>query len=165
MECWKELALGYLARWHGEHINASDVDRAERWAVEAGSAMLTVPGAWRAKVVNGSLWLKLLLARDTWAERSSVLRMLLLLVSDRRRLPDLDIVYATSDQDPAPSLGYPPCVKPRRPCKQSLSPFACGLRHGSRSCGPQVQEPPSHAARLAGTCLLCGSGTDFNQFC
>ena len=119
--------------------------------MEAGSVMLTVPGAWRAKVITGSLWLKLLLARDTWAknaERSSVLRFLLLLVSEHRRLSDLDIVYATSDQDPAPSLGYPPC-RARRPCKQPLSPLACDIWHDGRACGYQVRYSPAPRRKWA----------------
>ena len=64
----RDLARRHLSRWSGP-LTSSDVDRAERWLVDAGSKMLTVPGGWRLKIVNGSLYVKYLHRAATWAER------------------------------------------------------------------------------------------------
>ena len=104
---WSTVIDAHLSRWHASTIRPADVDRAESWVRAAASSMLTVPGAWRAKVVNGSVYVKLLRVRPSWAERASVLRMLLMLANRGPRLPDVDFVYVSSDQDPAPTAGYP----------------------------------------------------------
>ena len=62
----RDLARRHLSRWSGP-LTSSDVDRAERWLVQAGSKMLTVPGGWRLKIVNGSLYVKYLHRAATWA--------------------------------------------------------------------------------------------------
>ena len=82
---------GYLKQSAGI---ATNMEMAESWAVKQ-------PMAWRAKLVDGSLWVKLLSAASRWAERSSVLRLLLLVLQYRAPLPDLDIVYVHNDQDPS----------------------------------------------------------------
>ena len=101
------LAEVHLRRWKQGSILTADTDRAERWASTIGSQMLTVPGGWRAKVINGSLYVKMLHVAQTWAERANVLRLLLALVTSGPRLPDVDVVYVHSDQDPAPTFGWP----------------------------------------------------------
>ena len=78
---WSTVIDAHLSRWHASTIRPADVDRAESWVRAAASSMLTVPGAWRAKVVNGSVYVKLLRVRPSWAERASVLRMLLMLAN------------------------------------------------------------------------------------
>lgn len=110
------LADRYLARWGkpSRMITPSDLDHAERWAADmAGGgarSMLSVAGAWRAKVVSGRLHIKWLFARPTWQERASVLQLLRLAVHkaelEGAPLPDVDLVYVHSDQDPAPSAGW-----------------------------------------------------------
>ena len=104
MSAWARLVGLHLSRWRAASFSSEDVDRAEAWVSATGRKMLTVPGAWRAKVINGSVYVKLLHAAPTWEERASVLRMLLMLTNRAGpRLPDVDFVYASSDQDPAPS--------------------------------------------------------------
>ena len=104
MSAWARLVGLHLSRWRAASFSSEDVDRAEAWVSATGRKMLTVPGAWRAKVINGSVHVKLLHAARTWEERASVLRMLLMLTNRAGpRLPDVDFVYASSDQDPAPS--------------------------------------------------------------
>ena len=104
MSAWARLVGLHLSRWRAASFSSEDVDRAEAWVSATGRKMLTVPGAWRAKVINGSVHVKLLHAAPTWEERASVLRMLLMLTNRAGpRLPDVDFVYASSDQDPAPS--------------------------------------------------------------
>ena len=104
MSAWAGLVSSHLSRWRAASFSSEDVDRAEAWVSVTGRKMLTVPGAWRAKVINGSVYVKLLHAAPTWEERASVLRMLLMLTNRAGPpLPDVDFVYASSDQDPAPS--------------------------------------------------------------
>ena len=82
----------------------------------------SVQGGWRAKVVDGRLYIKLLHARKEWAERASVLRMLLSLAP---ALPNLDVVYVHSDHDPAPELGWRPDKRCRwrQPCPEGAIPL------------------------------------------
>jgi len=109
------LAAHYLGRWRSPRLTAADIERAETWATatDGAMAMLTVQGAWRAKVMNGTLWVKWLGAKGTWQERASVLRILLAAVdgAGTGRLPDVDFVYVHSDQDPSPRRGWP-CTGP-----------------------------------------------------
>ena len=137
----RDLARRHLSRWSGP-LTSSDVDRAERWLVEAGSKMLTVPGGWRLKIVNGSLYVKYLHRAATWAERTSVLRIFLLLRDDAsRRLPDVDVVYAASDQDPSPSLGYPPCgASPGASCGRPIPLLTNAIEQKGRKASLPVPE-------------------------
>ena len=137
----RDLARRHLSRWSGP-LTSSDVDRAERWLVEAGSKMLTVPGGWRLKIVNGSLYVKYLHRAATWAERTSVLRLFLLLRDDAsRRLPDVDVVYAASDQDPSPSLGYPPCgASPGASCGRPVPLLTNAIEQKGRKASLPVPE-------------------------
>ena len=69
---------------------------------------MDAPGAWRAKVVAGQLWVKYIHMKGQWKERASILRMLLALAPS---LPDVDVVYVSSDADPSPSLAIIPSLK------------------------------------------------------
>ena len=73
----RSLAAAYLDNSRGAIPRASDMDAAEQWALRQQMA-------WRAKIVNGSLHLKLLTAASRWAERSSVARLLLLAKAQER---------------------------------------------------------------------------------
>ena len=69
-----------------------------------------VAGSWRAKFVNGTLWLKMLAMQRHWAERTSVLRVMLLAIeraSESGPLPDFEFVYVHNDRDPTPPRGWP----------------------------------------------------------
>ena len=55
-------------------IGAADIDAAEFWVRNA--TKWDVAGAWRARVVNGALYVKMLSMQPHWAERTSVLRLL-----------------------------------------------------------------------------------------
>ena len=102
-----DLAALHLQRWKQGNILAADIERAEQWALTMAPAMLTVPGAWRVKVVNGSLWVKMLHMAPIWAERTNVLKLLLSVATTGPPLPDVDVVFVHSDQDPSPSFGWP----------------------------------------------------------
>ena len=96
---WSPLIDTYLARFRSRGIFTADVDRAEQWAGNASE--YTAPGSWRAKIVNGTLFVKPIHLFFNWRERASALRMLLLAIrSTAEPLPDLDIVYASADVDP-----------------------------------------------------------------
>ena len=88
-----------------QHTMAGDMDTVEEWALKQPRPM-----AWRAKLVNGSLWVRLLVASGRWAERSSVLRLLLLAMQSKSTLPDIDFVYVSDDQDPSPRGGKGPLI-------------------------------------------------------
>lgn len=101
------LADQYRQRWRRPTIVTGDVDRAEQWALDTrngGRSMLTVQGAWRARVIGGKLFVKFLIIRGTWSERINMLSMLRFISPS---LPDVDFLYVHSDQDPAPKLGWP----------------------------------------------------------
>ena len=100
----RSLAAAYLDNSRGAIPRASDMDAAEQWALRQQMA-------WRAKIVNGSLHLKLLTAASRWAERSSVARLLLLALQHRSPpLPDLDVIYVHNDRDISPDHGQLPLV-------------------------------------------------------
>ena len=104
---WAGLALSYLKRLQEPVITTAVTNHAEEWAFKTLPTKLDTPGAWRAKLVAGQLWVKYILTKGKWKERASVLRMLLTLAPS---LPDVDVVYVSSDADPSPTLGYPPCL-------------------------------------------------------
>ena len=99
-----ELGEHYVqaGRWSTAGVTAAQVDSAERWTLAASK--WEVAGGWRAKWLNGSLWIRMLSMQPHWAERSSVLRLLLAAVTLRQQpqLPAFDVVYVHNDRDPAP---------------------------------------------------------------
>ena len=110
---WRPLVEQYLAPHQGS-FQPSDVDRAEEWASNATAFSAT--GSWRARIRNGELWVKMIRVHSHWAERASVLRIILLALQRAGPRPlDLDFVYAHSDNDPTPVM------KSRRRCKQGKS--------------------------------------------
>ena len=103
----------YLApQWQRRGIHPQDIDNAEYWARNASK--WDVAGSWRARVINGSLYLRMLSMQPHWAERTSVLRLVLLALrraAIRREvhlLEGVDMVYVHNDRDPTPWRGYPP---------------------------------------------------------
>ena len=97
---WRPLIDSYLAPYR-DGIATAQIDRAEQWA--ASTSGYSSPGSWRAKLVNGTLWVKPIHLHFEWMERASVLRALLLaLRSVATPLPDLDFVYVSADVDPTP---------------------------------------------------------------
>jgi hypothetical protein len=105
---FSKLGKHYLqaGRWDVAGITAAHVDTAEQWALS--SSKWTVAGGWRAKWQNGSLWVRMLSMQPHWAERASVLHMLLAATSQQPQLPPFDVVYVHNDRDPAPGLARSP---------------------------------------------------------
>lgn len=101
---FSQLGTHYLrkGKWNVAGITAAQVDAAEQWALSASK--WTVTGSWRAKWQNGSLWVRMLSMQSHWAERASVLHMLLEAASQPPQLPPFDVVYVHNDRDPAPRL-------------------------------------------------------------
>ena len=91
---WAPLTARYLQPF--ARLTKHHVDAAEAWALNR--TMFQCVGSWRARIVGGNLWVRFVQIHDGWAERVSVLRMLLILV--RQGLPDLDLVYCSADNDP-----------------------------------------------------------------
>lgn len=102
--------LQYLPRWRQHGITPFDIDNAEWWARNASK--WDVAGGWRARVVNGELYVKMLSMQPHWAERTNVLRLLLLALrrygSRMRLVEGVDMVYVHNDRDPTPWRGWPP---------------------------------------------------------
>ena len=114
---WQPLIDHYLVPYKaGVHI--SDVDLAEEWA--ANASLYTSPGSWRAKISNGSLWVRPIHMSMAWMERASVLRILLLALREAdgagEPVSDLEIVYAAGDQDPTVLHGGCRRTSRRAPC-------------------------------------------------
>ena len=115
MPDWQPIVDTYLARF--ATVTSADVDRTEHWATNA--SMFEATGTWRAKVVRGELFVKFIRAHSHWAERTSVLRIVMLALDGLRRegvsLPDFEFVYAHNDKDPTPD-SFPKCPRhlPRR---------------------------------------------------
>ena len=105
----------YLQNWRRRGIFLHDVDNAMYWSRNASK--WDVAGSWRARVINGTLHVKMLSMQPHWAERTSVLRLLLLAVrraaarGDASLLEGIDLVYVHNDRDPTPFRGYPPGSK------------------------------------------------------
>ena len=110
---FSELGTHYLqaGKWNVAGITAAQVDAAEQWALSASK--WTVTGGWRAKWQNGSLWVRMLSMQSHWAERASVLHMLLAAASQPPQLPPFDVVYVHNDRDPAPRLHNVPARSAR----------------------------------------------------
>lgn len=106
---WAPIVDRYLTRFPS--VTASDVDRAEEWA--SNSSMFYATGSWRAKVVNGTLNVKFIRAHSHWAERASVLRMVMMALAEMRDVPDFEFVYAHNDKDPTPPQ-WPKCGRRAR---------------------------------------------------
>ena len=81
MPDWQPIVSTYLARF--PTITSADVDRTEHWASNA--SMFSATGSWRAKVVRGELFVKFIRAHSHWAERASVLRIVVLALDGLRR--------------------------------------------------------------------------------
>ena len=113
MPDWRPTVKAYLRRF--EAISCDDIDRAEQWA--ANSSMFYAAGSWRAKVINGSLWVKMIRAHSHWAERASILRLIMLALEGLPGLPDFEIVYAHCDKDPTPPRGWPKCPAGAAGCR------------------------------------------------
>ena len=109
---WAAVISKYLA--HIEHLGPAEVDAAEHWA--ANTSMFQSTASWRIKVIAGVPWLRLIRIHSHWAERTNVLRIVLLALARAGSLPDFEFVYAHSDVDPTP---HP------RPCRRHSS---CPLR-------------------------------------
>lgn len=58
------------AQWKTRGIFHTDLDRTERWV--SMQSRFTSPGAFRVKLINGTLWVKMLHVRPQWLERTSV---------------------------------------------------------------------------------------------
>ena len=77
---WRGLVEQYLRPFEAEGgITFADVERTEQWAANATAFSAT--GSWRAQVVGGVLYVKMIRAHKHWAERASVLRMLISIIS------------------------------------------------------------------------------------
>ena len=90
-------AVHLASHWQGRGITTADLDHAEHWAREPTGYF--APGSWRAKVINGSLWVKMISAHAHWSERSSVLQLVRMAASSGP-VGDLDMVYVHHDRDP-----------------------------------------------------------------
>ena len=130
----EDLANIYVAPWRKrDGVSLYDVDNAEYWARNASK--WDVAGGWRARVLNGTLHVKMLSMQPHWAERTSVLRVLLLTLRRERHLAEqarlgrlpphaaaqhprpppgaatlldgVDLVYVHNDRDPTPWRGHP----------------------------------------------------------
>ena len=103
-------ALHYLPRWQKRGIAPADIDAAEYWVRNASK--WDVAGSWRARVVGGQLYVKMLSMQPHWAERTSVSRLLLMALRRHAArgadVEGLDIVYVHNDRDPTPWRGWPP---------------------------------------------------------
>ncbi|EOD06486.1 hypothetical protein EMIHUDRAFT_249850 [Emiliania huxleyi CCMP1516] len=66
---WQPLVDSYLSSYAGG-VSRSDVDYAEAWA--ANASQFTAAGSWRARVVNGSLWVRPIHFYEHWKERASM---------------------------------------------------------------------------------------------
>lgn len=112
---WRPLVATYLKPWATTGLAVADVDEAEAWAHNATAFSAT--GSWRARVVDGELYVKMIRVHRHWAERASVLRMMLLALRKSAPPADLDIVYAHADNDPTPPAVN--CSRLRPPRRRS----------------------------------------------
>jgi hypothetical protein len=134
---WGPTVRKHLARWQQPDLQSADFDRAERWALTGAMKNRQVPGSWRLRVINGSMYVKILKSSAHWQERSNVLRMLYG-VHASRSLPDLDVVYIHSDLDPGPARHT--CVDNVWPRYNATTQAVCGrqvplLTNSYRSSG------------------------------
>lgn len=102
---WRPLVDAYLAPFQRHGIQRRSVDCVEEWA--GNLSQYQVAGSWRAKVINGSVYVKTVHMYAHWRERGSVL--MLILASLRQGgapIPDSEFVYASADNDPSPKEIY-----------------------------------------------------------
>ena len=106
----QSLSEHYFAPYWREHgIAAANIEHAEQWAKR--SAKYACAGSWRAKVIKGQLWVKMLKVEPHWSEQTSVLQLLRMAL--RGTVGDVDVVYIHSDRDPNVHLikaSCPSCV-------------------------------------------------------
>ena len=88
--------------------------------------------------MRGELFVKFIRAHSHWAERASVLRIVMLALDGLRRegvsLPDFEFVYAHNDKDPTPD-SFPKCHPTRR-------------RRRGKTRGAEPSEPPCVGAPI-----------------
>ena len=121
-----ELPAVYLETWkRSGGLSRLHIDNAESYAQTTPWWQAT--GSWRVKIINGTMYLKMLTAQPHWSERTNVLRLLLAVVQqsyqhapasdisapwhDRSRIPDVDFVYVHNDNDMTPTRRYPRCPR------------------------------------------------------
>ena len=100
-----------------QHDQVAGVNACTRPATQRASPSVARPvaqaaGGWRVKLINGTMWLKVITAVDHWAERTSVLRIMLAALRGRGGLaefPDFDVVYMHNDNDITPPRPWPGC--------------------------------------------------------
>jgi hypothetical protein len=101
------LAAHYFrTAWSQRSITTANIDAAEAWAAQ--SSKYSCAGAWRAKIVRGKLWVKMIKVEPHWSERASVLQLLRKAIA-HGTVGDADFVYIHSDRDP--NRGYMPCAR------------------------------------------------------
>ena len=100
---WSPLIARYFAQF--DRVTPHEVDRAAQWA--ANSSMFKATASWRLKVIAGAPWLHLIRVHSHWAERTNVLRLILLALERVSSLPDFELVYVHNDVDPAPRPSLP----------------------------------------------------------
>lgn len=132
----EELARLHLAPWTKRGIFSSDLSRTEAFLSPLNR--YAAPGAWRAKLLGGSLWIKPIHARQQWIERTSVLRLLLLALPSppHERLPDVDLLYVHSDFDISPPRGYNCTLRRPGRCEDTRLPLFINANMPERATLP-----------------------------
>ena len=138
---WRPLVDHYLDRFR-DGVLPSSVQELDHWAANATAFDAT--GSWRARIVQGQLWVKTIRLHSHWMERASVLRMLLLALRSGAKgmtaFPDMDLVYGHADNDNTPLMQV--CTKKATtPCKHSWMPMPLFTNaHNPRRGGLPVPE-------------------------
>jgi len=133
---WQPLVDSYLSSYAGG-VSRSDVDYAEAWA--ANASQFTAAGSWRARVVNGSLWVRPIHFYEHWKERASVLRILLLAAQQARAwraltlTPTLTLTHPNPDPDPDPNPAPDPDPDRRAPSASLSQTPSSSLRRPTRT--------------------------------
>ena len=113
---WIALTTTSLQRWRS--ISKLDLDTTEHLVSVPSEG---VAGSWRAKIVGGVFFVKMLHQQFWWKEASSVLRLLLL--AGPHTLPDVDFIYMSSDNDPAPFGAPAPVLSNSHEAQRPSVPF------------------------------------------
>ena len=148
-DLWRPLVSQYLEPFGSDGgITLADVDRAEQWAANATAFSAT--GSFRAQIIDGALYVKMIRVHQHWAERTSVLRMLLLACcspSSAKGPKHVDFVYGHADNDPTPAPrscrwpdGRPRERRRGRPCIPTRRLPLFTNSHDRRSGGLPVPE-------------------------
>ena len=111
---WRPLVEWYLSRFASDGVLPSDVNQLESWSANATAFDAT--GSWRARIIGGALWVKPLRFHAHWAERSSILRMVLLALRSGPLPVDIDLVYGHADNDNTPSIRLGRCRRDQPSC-------------------------------------------------